>query len=80
MLHCSLIDFAGSNQLLFLPETRDTILLARKAKALRQKTGNDELFAPHEMEREQPGRLWKVALVRPFKFLFTEPITAFSAI
>jgi hypothetical protein len=67
-------------QLLFLPETRDTVLLIKKARALRAQTGDDRIRAPHEAERAQPGRLWRVALARPVKFLFTEPITAVAAL
>lgn len=58
-----------------LPETRDTILMMEKAKRLRQETGNENIFAEHEKERGQSGHLYTVSLVRPFKFLFTEPIT-----
>jgi hypothetical protein len=63
-----------------MPETRDTILLMKKARALRAKTGNNDIYAPHERERKQPGRLWRITLVRPFRFLFTEPITMVSAL
>lgn len=66
--------------LVFFPETRDTIILMKKARQVREKTGNDDYVAPHENDRKQPGRLWKVSLWRPFKFLFTEPITIFSAL
>ena len=58
-----------------LPETRDTILMMKKAKRLRQETGKDNIYAEHEVERGQTGHLYTVSLLRPFKFLFTEPIT-----
>lgn len=71
---------AASLQVLTLPETRHNVLLMRRAKKLRKDTGNNRIVAPHEPERNEPGRLWKVSLMRPVKFLFTEPITvgAFS--
>jgi hypothetical protein len=56
------------------------VLLIREAKARRKATGNENIYAAHEQERSQPGRLWKVSLARPIKFLFTEPITYFSAL
>jgi hypothetical protein len=49
-------------------------------QARRKATGNTRIYAAHEQERAQPGRLWKVSLVRPIKFLFTEPITYYSAL
>jgi len=64
----------------FLPETRGTIIMMKKAKRLRAETGNPNIYAACEKERETAGRLWKVSLVRPFKFLFTEPITYLSAL
>mgnify|MGYP001575003383 CR=1 FL=1 len=36
----------------------------KKAKDLREKTGNPKIFALHEQDREAPGRLWKVTLTR----------------
>ncbi|KAL8287493.1 hypothetical protein RQP46_003351 [Phenoliferia psychrophenolica] len=62
-----------------MPETRDTILMMKKAKLLREKTGNEKIFALHEQDREAPGRLWKITLTRPIRFLFTEPITYLCA-
>jgi len=63
-----------------LPETRDTILMMKKAKRLRRETGNENIYAEHETERGQAGHLYTVSLVRPFKFLFTEPITYLTAL
>ncbi|KAK4702416.1 hypothetical protein P7C70_g3805, partial [Phenoliferia sp. Uapishka_3] len=62
-----------------LPETRDTIIMMKKAKALREITGNPKIYALHEQDREEPGRLWKVSLARPIVFLVKEPITYLSA-
>lgn len=58
-----------------MPETRSTILEMKKAKKLRQQTGQDNIYALHEKDRSSPGRLYKVTLIRPFKFLFTEPVS-----
>lgn len=46
----------------------------KKAKRLRAETGNQNIYAAHEQERSAAGRLWKVSLVRPIRFLFTEPV------
>lgn len=59
----------------FLPETRDTILMMKKAKRVREETGYEKIYALHEQDRASAGRLWKVSLVRPFKFLFYEPVS-----
>ena len=61
-----------------MPETRDTIILSKKTKRLRAAT-NQPFYAEHELEKTQPGHLYKVTILRPFKFLFTEPITYLCA-
>lgn len=48
--------------------------MMKKAARLREETGNPSIFAAHERERGAPGHLWKVSLLRPFRFLFTEPV------
>lgn len=63
----------------FLPETRDTIIMSKKSKLLREKTGDMPFFAEHELVKKDPSHLWKVTIIRPFKFLFTEPITYLTA-
>lgn len=35
--------------ILFVPETRQGVLLARRAKKLRKETGNNDYFAAHEV-------------------------------
>ncbi|OCF36230.1 polyamine transporter [Kwoniella heveanensis BCC8398] len=63
----------------FLPETRDTIILSRKSAKIRQETKDMPFFAEHELVKKDPSHLYKVTIVRPFKFLFTEPITYLCA-
>jgi len=55
-----------------LPETRDTILLMRQAKRLREETGNPDIYAEHEKSRNSKGHFYKVSLLRPLKF-FCKP-------
>ncbi|OCF73534.1 polyamine transporter [Kwoniella mangroviensis CBS 8886] len=62
----------------FLPETRDTIILSRKTRVLRQQTGL-EMYGEHELVKKDPKHLYTVTIFRPFKFLFTEPITYLCA-
>ncbi|KAF7983746.1 hypothetical protein HWV62_19719 [Athelia sp. TMB] len=50
------------------------IVMMKKAKRLRAETGNLNIYAAHEQDRSSAGRLWKVSLLRPIKFLFTEPV------
>ncbi len=54
-------------------------MLSKKAKAIRKVIGHDIVFAPHEQDKKSAGHLWKVSMVRPFVFLFTEPITYLTA-
>jgi hypothetical protein len=53
--------------------------MTRKANALRKATGLENIFAEHELDKKKPSYLWKTAMVRPFVFLMTEPITYLSA-
>ncbi|KAK8850314.1 hypothetical protein IAR55_004231 [Kwoniella newhampshirensis] len=61
-----------------MPETRDTIITSRKSAQLRQQT-NLPFYGQHELVKQAPGHFYKVTIVRPFKFLFTEPITYLCA-
>lgn len=63
----------------FVPETRHNVLLERKAAKLRKETGSDRFVSVHATEKKSLGAGLKVSLTRPFRFLFTEPITAFAA-
>ncbi|KAI5448908.1 hypothetical protein NCC49_006024 [Naganishia albida] len=65
--------------LFLLPETRDTIIMTRKASTLRKETGIENIYAEHELDKKAPSYLWKTALVRPFVFLSSEPLTYLSA-
>lgn len=62
-----------------LPETRHNIILERKAKRLRKQTGSDRFVSVHATEKKSLKTGLYIALTRPFRFLFTEPITAFAA-
>lgn len=64
-----------------MPETRHTIILAKKTHRLRkQLSSQTPLFASAIVPppRTSLSHLFKVTLTRPIRFLFTEPIT-FSA-
>jgi hypothetical protein len=53
--------------------------MTRKASALRKETGIGNIYAEHELDKKKPSYLWKTALVRPFVFLSSEPLTYLSA-
>ncbi|KAF9447352.1 MFS polyamine transporter [Macrolepiota fuliginosa MF-IS2] len=62
-----------------LPETLAPILLRKKAEELRKKTGNDKYRTLEELERLPFTQMLKIALFRPLKMLFTEPIVLFMS-
>ncbi|KAJ9104566.1 hypothetical protein QFC21_002064 [Naganishia friedmannii] len=63
-----------------IPETRQGIILYRKAQKLRQQgDALKNVFADHEREKSKPKDLFKVSLTRPYVFLFKEPITYLAA-
>jgi len=65
---------------LYAGETRHSILLLRRAKAERKRTGNDNIHVPEAMRQRGVRQLFRIALTRPFRFLFTEAIVVFAAL
>lgn len=61
--------------LLVCGETRHSVLLLRKVRQERKRTGRQDIDVPEEMRRKGVKQLFKVALSRPFRFLFTEAIS-----
>lgn len=59
--------------LFLLRETYPPVLLKRKAKKLRQETGNNNLRAKFTSDLP-PGELFRLAIVRPLKMLCLSPI------
>ena len=63
-----------------LKETRHSILLLRRAARERKERGTDAIEVPDSMKQRGAQELFKVALTRPFRFLFTEGIIVFGAL
>ena len=63
-----------------LGETRQSVILMRRARALRKETGNDELEVPNEAKQRGPQQLFGTTLARPFRFLTSEAIVQFGAL
>ncbi|KAL3456047.1 major facilitator superfamily domain-containing protein [Aspergillus heterothallicus] len=70
---------------LTIPETRHSIILQRKAARARKVMRREGLASAsttadlHVSDRKGLHQLFAITLTRPFYFLFTEPITTFSA-
>jgi len=58
----------------FMRETRRSVVLARIAKNLRKRTGNEKYMARVETEKQSLKSLLIVSCTRPLYFLFTEPV------
>lgn len=68
--------------LLTVPETNPGVLLSRRARKLRKKTGDDRYYSDHDRARSQRSRMdtFREVIVRPAHMLLTEPIvSAFAA-
>ena len=60
-------------------ETRESILLSRKAARLRLQTGDERFVAQADEERASLSTIIRVALTRPVRLFITEPVLqAFS--
>lgn len=57
-----------------LSETYPPVLLQRKAKKLREETGNPNLRAPSEVTGKSPRQILLLSIVRPTKMLTLSPI------
>ena len=66
--------------LLFLGETRGSIILTRRAAKLRKSTGDQRYKARAELERASLSLLIKNSLTRPLIFLVKEPIVTFFSL
>jgi MFS family permease len=62
-----------------LGETRHSVILLKRAEAIRTATGDDRLEVPDEMKQRGPKQLFGSALARPFRFLAGEAIVQFGA-
>ncbi|KAG9517424.1 MFS multidrug transporter-like protein, partial [Aureobasidium melanogenum] len=69
-----------SATLLSCGETRHSVILARYLKVEKRRTGREDLDIPEEMKRRGVRSLFKIALTRPFRFLFSEAIVIFGAL
>lgn len=65
---------------IILRETRHSIILLRRAARERKERGTDAIQVPDSMKRRGARELFKDALLRPFRFLFTEAIIVFGAL
>ena len=63
-----------------LKETRHSVLLLRRAARERKERGTDAIEVSDSMKQRGPRTLFKTALLRPFKFLFSEAIIVFGAL
>ncbi|PWN51665.1 MFS general substrate transporter [Violaceomyces palustris] len=68
--------------LLFVPETRAGVLLSRRAKELRRRTGDERYYAMHQKLRSQHtfSSMIRELIVRPLYMLLTEPIVFWFAL
>lgn len=65
---------------LTLKETRHSVLLLRKAARERKARGADAIEVPESIQQRGVQDLFKDALLRPFRFLFTEAIVIFASL
>ncbi|GAA5839120.1 hypothetical protein JCM3766R1_002263 [Sporobolomyces carnicolor] len=57
-----------------LDETRASVLLTRRAKKLRQETGDEKYISRAEAERTSLVEVWRLNLRRPVSLLIREPV------
>lgn len=65
---------------LLLPETYGPVLLCKKARKLRKETGNEQIFAPAELEKPDFWHVVTKVLTRPIRMFLFEAIVLFSCL
>jgi MFS family permease len=65
--------------LFFVPETRSTIMLNKRAKKIRKSDANANVQGPTENDRISGNQVLKL-MFRPYKMLVTEPIVGFLSL
>ncbi|KAF5969580.1 major facilitator superfamily transporter [Fusarium bulbicola] len=73
---CGFVQVAA---LLFLKETYAPVILERKKQNLIKESGNMDLYTEHDQPDRTLARTLWIALNRPFRLLFTQPIVVFLA-
>lgn len=66
--------------IIFLRETRHSIILIRRVTRERQQKGTDAIDVPDSMKQRGLKELFHIALTRPFRFLLFEAIVIFAAL
>ncbi|KAF2430954.1 MFS general substrate transporter [Tothia fuscella] len=66
--------------LCLVPETYAPVLLKHRARKLRKIPGNEHVYAPIELEKQDIGHLITVVLTRPIRMFFFEAIVLFSSL
>lgn len=69
--------FVQLAHLLFVPETRSTIMMDRIAKDIRKSGENPNIYGPNELVPfKERFSMWEILItwIRPFKMFLTEPI------
>lgn len=66
--------------LLLMPETFGPVLLRRRAKKLRKDTGDEKIFAPNELEKQDLWELCSMVLTRPIRMFLFEAIVLCSCL
>lgn len=55
-------------------ETRESVLLSKKAAKLREETGDHRYVAQADEERASLATILRVSLTRPVRLFLTEPV------
>lgn len=66
--------------LLTMPETYGPAILKKRAKKLRKETGDPNIFAPSELEKQDLWELVAVVLTRPIRMFLFEAIVLFTCL
>lgn len=69
-----------TTSLLYCGETRHNVILLRRVKKERARTGDSSIDVPEDMRARGVKQLFGVALTRPFRFLFSEAIILAGAL
>lgn len=63
-----------------MPETYGPVILKKRARKLRQDTGNSSIISPLELDSRNLKQMALITISRPFRMIFHEYIVSLSSL
>lgn len=65
---------------IFMPETYGPVILKKRARKLREDTGNSSIWSPLDVESRNLQQMFLITISRPFRMMFYESIVSLTCL